>query len=124
AKITADRNDPAIFALVEDDAVAPVRAAAGDDDGKFAVEVGRPAPVHPRGVADADSDPFFLGPRIAKTLQPGRARGAAPGGIDHEICFDGLLGAVADPEANAGDGGFAVVGDQPLHGAAFDGADI
>ena len=58
---------------------------AGDDDRKLAVEIGRTAAIEARGVADPDLDPLFFGLGETKTLEPGRARRAAAGCIDHEV---------------------------------------
>ena len=55
------RDDPAVGALGEDHAVAPVRRAAGDHDGELAADVGRFPSIDARGVARADLDPFFRG---------------------------------------------------------------
>ena len=124
AEIAADRNDPAVLGLIQDHAVAPVWSAAGDDDRQLAVEIGRTAAIDPRGVADSDLDPLLFRLGETKTLEPGRARGAAAGGIDHEVGRDGLLGAVADLDADALDGGPGVIRNQALHRAVLDHAHI
>src|SRR5438270_12325698 len=99
AEIAADRDDPAVLGLVQNDSVAPVRSAAGDHDRELAVEVGRTPPIDPRGVADPDLDLLLFRRREAEAFEPGRARRAAAGGIDHEVGRDRLLDAVADLDA-------------------------
>src|SRR5262245_22794938 len=120
AEIAADRDDPAVLALVQDHPIAPVRPAAGDHHRLLAVEIGRTAAIVPRGVADPDLDPLFFGPGKTETFEPGRARRTAAGCIDHEIGRDAVLFATADFDADALDGGLAVICDQVLHRAVFD----
>jgi hypothetical protein len=55
------------------------------------------AAIEARGVADPDLDPLFFRLGETKTLEPGRARRAAAGRIDHEIGRDAVLVAVTDP---------------------------
>src|SRR5882757_5648951 len=98
AEIAADRNDPAVLRLKQNGAVAPVRPAAGDDDGQLAAEICGAAAIDAGGVSDADLDLLFVGARVAKTLKPRRARRSAPAGIDHEV---GFFRAVIDLDANA-----------------------
>src|SRR5882724_1703451 len=107
AEIAADRDDPAVLGLVQDRSVAPVRAAAGDHHRELAVEIGRTAAIDARGVTDPDLNSLFRRLGETKTLEPGRARRAAAGGVDHEISHDGVLDAISDPGADALDRGFA-----------------
>src|SRR5512133_2149513 len=122
AEIAANRYDPAVLGLVQDHAVAPVRPAAGDYDRKLAAEIGRAAAIEARGVADSDLDPLFFRLGETEALEPGRARRAAAGRIDHEIGV--VLGAAAHSGAHALDRRPAIVGDQLLHGAILDHAHI
>src|SRR5215213_359252 len=124
AEIATDRHDPAILGLIQHHAVAPVRPAAGDDDRKLAVEIGWAAAIVARGVADPDLDPLFFRLGETKTLEPGRARRAAAGRIDHEIGREVVPGGAADPDADTLDRRPAIVGDQLLYGTIVDHADI
>src|SRR5258708_1950790 len=97
----ADRDDPAVLGLKQNRAVAPVRPAAGDHDRELAAEICGAAAIDAGGVSDADLDLLFLGARVAKTLEPGRARRSAPTGIDHEVGEDGFFRGVIDLDADA-----------------------
>src|SRR6185436_10932914 len=99
AEIAADRDDPAVLGLVQHHTVAPVRPAAGDHDRELAVEIGRAAAIEARGVADPDFDPLFFRLGETKTLEPGRARRAAAGRIDHEIGRNAMLLTAANSGA-------------------------
>src|SRR5476651_489619 len=99
AEIAADRDDPAILGLKQDGAVAPVRPAAGDDDGELAAKVGRTAPIDARGVSDADLDLFFLRTLKAEALKPCRGRRSAPAGIDHKVRQDRFFRTIIDLDA-------------------------
>src|SRR3954453_6115233 len=123
-KIAADRDDPAVLGLVQHHAIAPVRPAAGDHHRELAVKIGWAAAIEARGLTDPDLDPLFFRLGETKTLEPGRARRAAAGGIDHEIGRDAGLGTIADPGLHALDRRPAIVGDQLLYGAIVDHAHI
>src|SRR3954451_13040401 len=112
AEIAADRNDPAVLGLVQHHAVAPVRPAAGNHDRKLAAEIAWAAAIQPRGVADPDLDPLFFGLAKTKPLEPGRARRAAAGRIDHEVGRDAVFVAAADPGAHTLDRRPAIIGNQ------------
>jgi hypothetical protein len=73
AEIAADRDDPAVLALEQNHAVAPVWFGAGDHHRDLAAEIGRPPAIEPCGVAEADLDPLFRRPRVTEAVEPGRA---------------------------------------------------
>lgn len=62
-------------------------------------------PVAACGVADVDPHRFLLGPCVAQRLEPSRRARAAPGGVDHEVGLERLLGAPvgAAQQADASD---------------------
>ena len=69
AEETADTDGPGIVFQCNDHAVAPVRLAAGNDDAKLAVKVGRLAAIGARHVADVDLDLVIDGTLITELLQ-------------------------------------------------------
>jgi len=77
-----------------------------------------------RGVTDPDLDPVLFRLGEAKTLEPGRARRASAGRIDHEIGRDAVLVAVTDPDAHTLDRRPDIVGDQLMYGTIVDHAHI
>jgi hypothetical protein len=92
------------------------RAAAGMP-GRRAVQhtqvvaegIGR-QPVGPGGVAQPDAHLLGLRPRVAQYLQPHRSARAPPGGVDHQVSAEHLLGAAAGPAPHPRAGDAATIG--------------